>query len=249
MEYENTLLKNRNFIYEPDAVPTDENEKSDENIRIYSIKDEAEKTDTPLPFKVEKVKIHRERTDKTTAIAVIIVILSAVAGFALCGSFFNAADPSYINSYLKVRINGAFFENAVSSFFSMLIWLIMPFVCGFCAIGRPFTMLSLIVKGVGIGITLSSFLSCYSFNGILAFAAFILPSAVPGSAVAIYLSCQSLKSSYRLLCYTKGKCTDARPESYYGSFAGKALVCTVGCFIIGIFDALITLLLSDLFII
>ncbi len=245
MEYQNPLYKERNMIYEPDAVV----DIPSEEVRIYTLKS-AETTEEEIPaFSIERVKVHREKGEKSGIVLLLSVLISALAGFVLCGNFFGFTDSMYINEYIKSRMYGGFFANSAISFFSMVLWLVPVYLSGLCAVGQPFTVLTVTIKGLGLGITLSSFIAVYSLNGILAFAAFVLPSAVAGTLICVYLSNHSIKSSSRLLHYTKGRNADTHPESYFGSFTAKAIVCVIGCFISGIADSAITLLFSGIFVI
>lgn len=158
-----------------------------------------------------------------------------VAGAVLYGDMTVVISDEMLKNYLSGRIHGGFFGNAAASFIAALIWCIVPFISGLCAVGQPVGVLVPAFKGIGIGMTFSALLDTYGANGIPAFAAFILPSAFIGTFVCCYQCQLSLSCSNNILATLRGR-RETAPH-YYKIYIERFAVCCIGCFLLGIADA------------
>ena len=243
MDFINTLEKERNLIYEPDAVEKTE----DEDIRIYTEQHEV------IPFEFSaphKIRIKRSDSNIVGVILIILSVIGFVIGIALCGDFFLPIAESQLDYSLTAKIKGGFFANASSSFITMAIWIISAFSLGFSSISQPAVFVLPAIKCAGTGIMVFSLINAYGIlNGLLAFAAFILPSFVIGTLLMLYICRYAIKTSNRLFMLITAKSTDTRPEIIYRDFLAKGCIAIAGCFLGGIIDAVISLICSNFFVI
>ena len=227
----------------PDGVPSDNHSDSQE-----SSQNGFDSVD-PIRFTAQEIIIPKAKNHHTGAVLLILALLGAAAGFLLYEKLFDALSYDTVYSYLTLRLRGGFFSNASSSFFGALAWLIIPFVSGLCAIGQPIAIGIMPIKGMGIGIVGAYFLTTYGINGLWAFAALVLPSALIGTAVTAYQCKCALTCSCRLFRYITGRSTDPRPTRFYGGYMSSTVLCIICCFLLGIIDAGISAVFGGLFVI
>lgn len=245
---ENILQKERNLIYEPDAIVINENE--DEDIKVYTENSEEEAFPDTFYFEPQKIKIKKDNSSALPIIITLLAIIGFISGVVFCGSFFSFLDEAYLDDFLKGRISNGFFSGACVSFFSMAAFVIIGFSTGLSCISQPIAFLLPAVKCIGSGIALASFVKCYGLlNGILSFSAFVLPSFVIGTLITLYICRCAVKTSNRLFLYVSGKNTDARPREFYSGYLTKGLIALAGCFAGGIIDAVISFICSNFFVI
>ncbi len=245
---ENILQKERNLIYEPDAVAINDNE--DEDIKVYQEKNEETILPNAYLFEPQKIKIKKDNSSALEISISLLAVIGFVCGIIFCGSFFSFLSETYLNEFLKGRIQNGFFANACVSFFSMGAFVIFGFSTGLSCISQPIAILLPAVKCVGSGIALASFIKAYGLlNGLLSFSAFVLPSFVMGTLITLYICRCAVKTSNRLFLYISEKNTDARPKEFYGGYLSKGLIALAGCFIGGIIDAVISFICSNFFVI
>ena len=243
MEFVNTLEKERNLIYEPDAVATEED---NEDIKIFP-----EERITVSSFTVpQKIKI---KNDGNNAVSITLILLSLagfILGVAMCGVFFDALSKEYINTGLTAKIKGGFFGNAASSFITMAGWSIAAFAQGFSGVAQPAIFLLPAIKCAGTGIVLSSYIGSYGIlNGLLAFSAFVLPSFVIGTLLMLYICRCAVKSSNRIFLHITERNMNTRPKEFFKDYLTKGFITIAGCFIGGIIDAAIGFICSHFFVI
>lgn len=243
MEFVNTLEKERNLIYEPDAVPV-----SEEDIKIYS-----DKENEMLPFEFSMPHRIKIKNGDSNAVGIALIILSVIGfviGILLCGELFEPLTEAQLDSSLTAKIKGGFFANAAASFITMSMWIISAFLLGFSGISQPAVFLLPVIKCTGTGIMVFSLIKAYGvLNGLLTFAAFILPSFAIGTMLTLYICRCALKASNRLFLHINGKSADVRPKEFFTEYLTKGLITLAGCFIGGIIDSLIGLLCSNFFVI
>lgn len=242
MELSNTLEKERNLIYEPDAVADEE-----ENIKIYS--DKADLT-VPVFSLPQKIRIKNGGSNAAGIVLILLSVIGFIAGIILCDSFFEVLSEEYIKAGLTLRIKGGFFANAAFSFITMAGWVAFSFAMGYSGISQPVIFLIPAVKCAGTGIMLSSFVKAYGvLNGLLTFSAFILPSFAIGTLLTLYICRCALRVSNKTFLSISGKSADIRPAILYRDYLSKGFIAIAGCFIGGIIDAVISLICSNFFVI
>lgn len=88
----------------------------------------------------------------------------------------------------------AFFQ----SFLSLFLFLTIPYLCGFCAIGQVGACLTLFFKGLGLGAVLSGFYVQYQWQGIGYCAIAVIPPAVC-AVFTLFLACrESIRLANRI---------------------------------------------------
>lgn len=245
---ENILQKDRNLIYEPDAVSISDSE--DEDIKVYPEKNEEAILPNAYFFEPQRILIKKDKSSALEIILALFAIIGFVCGIIFCGSFFSFLSEAYLSDFLKDKMQNGFFSNACISFFSMTAFVIISFSAGLSCVGQPIAFFIPLIKCVGGGIALASFVKCYGLlNGLLSFCAFVLPSFAMGTLITLYICRCAVKTSNRLFLYVSGKNTDARPGEFYGGYLTKGLIALAGCFIGGIIDAVITFICSNFFVI
>lgn len=242
------FLSERNAVYEPDAVA---GEKTDELPKGPKVVIPGAESDEPLTadnITVSEIVIkNRQSRQYAGLILFITAIAGAVAGAVLYGDMTVVIPDEMLKNYLSGRIHGGFFGNAASSFIAALIWCIVPFISGLCAVGQPVGVLVPAFKGIGIGMTFSALMNTYGANGVPAFAVFILPSAFIGTIICCYQCRMSVSCSNSVLAALRGK-AEAAPH-YYKVYLERFAVCCIGCFLLGIADAALSFLLAPIFVI
>ena len=73
---------------------------------------------------------------------------------------------SLISDYVELRGNQSVFECACDSFISNLVFLLILFVFGLCAVGMPVIMSVPFIKGAGLGLISAYFYTTYGLNGL-----------------------------------------------------------------------------------
>ncbi|MGN0610817.1 MAG: stage II sporulation protein M [Ruminiclostridium sp.] len=251
---EEEFLRQRNAVYEPDAK-ADESEKSDENREdseavpdrpVVIIGNENDKATKENPTACA-IFISKKKNRYAAFILPITAVLGAVLGYILCETESGVISDASMHRFLSQRINGGFFGNAASSFIAAVLWCIIPFISGLCAVGQPVGVLIPIIKGIGIGAALAGLISSYGAGGIPAFAAFVLPSAVIGTLICCYQCRMSIGCSAKILSSIRGNGREA--PDFYKLYLERFLVCCTGCFLLGIADAAMSCLLGGIFVI
>lgn len=242
------FLSERNAVYEPDAVADEKTDEPSKGPRVVISGAQKDEQLTADGITVSEIVIkNRQSRQYAGLILFITAVAGAVAGAVLYGDMTVVISDEMLKNYLSGRIHGGFFGNAAASFIAALIWCIVPFISGLCAVGQPVGVLVPAFKGIGIGMTFSALLDTYGVNGIPAFAAFILPSAFIGTFVCCYQCQLSLSCSNNILATLRGRCETA--PHYYKIYIERFAVCCIGCFLLGIADAGISFLLGSIFVI
>lgn len=105
-----------------------------------------------------------------------------------------------LNGFSSQRHEQSFFQTFYASFMSHIGFLAVLFFCGFCAIGQPIIVFTLLFKGLGIGFSISSIYLIYGKNALYYVGFLILPITI----IAITLILLAGVESYRLcFCFTK----------------------------------------------
>ena len=181
----------------------------------------------------------------------VILFIAAVAGAVVGAVFYGkvtvTVPDELLENFLAGRIHGGFFGNAAASFISALIWCIAPFLAGLCAVGQPVGALIPAFKGIGVGMTFAALVNIYGANGIPAFAVFVLPSAFIGTVICCYQCRLSVLCSNSVLAALRGR-RETAPH-YYKIYLERFAVCCIGCFLLGIADAVIAFLFRPIFVI
>lgn len=246
------FLNERNAVYEPDAVAenTDEKEKNSGPRIVISGTDHSDEGTEKIADRITVSEIvikNKEQGKYAGLVLFLTAVIGAVAGAVFYGDITVTVPDELLESFLTARIHGGFFGNAASSFISALIWCIVPFISGLCAVGQPAGALIPAFRGIGIGMTFTALMNTYGANGIPAFAVFVLPSAFMGTVMCCYQCRLSLSCSNSVLAALRGR-RETAPH-YYKIYLERFAVCCIGCFLLGIADAALSFLLGPIFVI
>ena len=96
--------------------------------------------------------------------------------------------------YIRDKLNQSVFLTICNSFVSSGLFFAITFLCGFSAIGQPFTLLVPFVKGLGIGSSIGYLYLNYGIAGIGYSALLMIPSAI----ISIFSLVLSARESIRL---------------------------------------------------
>ncbi|MEG2295590.1 MAG: stage II sporulation protein M [Oscillospiraceae bacterium] len=105
-----------------------------------------------------------------------------------------------LNGFSNQRHNQNFLQTFSSSFASHIGFFAVLFFCGFCAIGQPIIVFTLLFKGLGIGFSISSIYLIYGKNAIYYVSFLILPIAIIGITLILLAGVESYRLSF---CFTK----------------------------------------------
>ena len=232
------FLKERNAVCESDAVAGGDDVCKGQDADTAVMTEENGKLSAD-GITVSEVVVKGRRNRQYAG---LILFITAVYGKATV-----TVPDEMLEGFLEGRIHGGFFGNAAASFISALIWCIVPFLAGLCAVGQPVGALIPAFKGIGVGMTFAALVNTYGANGIPAFAVFVLPSAFIGTVICCYQCRLSVLCSNSVLAVLKGR-RDEAPH-YYKIYLERFAVCCIGCFLLGIADAVITFLFRPIFVI
>ena len=92
-------------------------------------------------------------------------------------------------SFLDNRLGQTAMNTFLSSFYASLIFLVLLFFLGFCAVSAPLILAVPIFKGLGLGFSIGHFIMNYGTQGILFSLVILLPPALV-QAFAVCLGCK-----------------------------------------------------------
>lgn len=245
------FLNERNAVYEPDAVAENADGNEENNgprVVIAGKSGDDKKIEINGGITVSEIVIKNRQHGKYAGIVLFLTaVIGAVVGAVFYGDMTVTVPDELLESFLTGRIHGGFFGNAASSFITALIWCLVPFISGLCAVGQPVGALVPAFRGIGIGMTFTALMNTYGANGIPAFAVFVLPSAFIGTVICCYQCRLSLSCSNSVLAVLRGRRENA--PHYYKIYLERFAVCCIGCFLLGIADAALSFLLGPIFVI
>ena len=115
----------------------------------------------------------------------IIVFGFVIMGVALATACFYALDKSslmqlsFVSDYLSdKRLASNPTDILFSSFVTGTLFLIFPFVLGFCAVSKPVLYLIPIFRGIGLGTAICSLYYQLGYKGIIVALVTVIPSSV-----------------------------------------------------------------------
>lgn len=112
-----------------------------------------------------------------TALTLVGVLLGTIGFCTLPVD--NVIELSFIkNNLIDERLSMTYAQIMFNSFMSGSVFLLIPFLLGFCSISQPLLFLIPVFKGLGLGLGLSSMYFSMGIHGVAAAALTILPSSV-----------------------------------------------------------------------
>ncbi|MGI5857681.1 MAG: stage II sporulation protein M [Candidatus Merdivicinus sp.] len=161
----------------------------------------------------------RKRSTLTTVLAVLFLV--GVAYGAILVGYLDqetvAALDSITRGFLLGRAGDGFLSICLHSMASGMLLAGAIFLCGFSAVGQPFSLFFLLFRGIGLGISMGYFYSQMGGRGILLAMGMLLPSGAL-SGYALLLACrESLKlSGLFFRSMTAGAVMSVRTFRVYG---------------------------------
>lgn len=158
-----------------------------------------------------------------------ILFLAAVGYGAILSGFMDAGTANALEQitrgYLAGRAESGFVDIALHTFLSSLVLTGGIFLCGFSAVGQPFSICCLLFRGMGLGMSMAHFYLSFDGKGILLALLLLLPAGAL-SGYALLLGCrESLRLSNRFFrAMVKGEALSSRSFSVYGMKFGILLL-------------------------
>jgi len=182
---------------------------------------------------------------------VLILGLLFLAGVFLGALFVRSVSETTMEALLRIlgnfsqrRREQAFSENFTSSLTSSLNYLLVLFVCGFCAIAQPLEIALLMLRGLGFGFSAATLYAQYGAGATGFVGVFLVPGMVL-TTVALLLCCQeSLRMSGSLWGILRGG--DAQPYSRR-IYCARYIAAVVFCCAAAALEALLYALFSGAF--
>ncbi len=129
---------------------------------------------------------------------IVLFIIGMVYGTLLVKSkSYNIIEMLSIitSEYVSVNATQAIISTFINSFLSVFIFILVPYLLGYSAIGQLATMLIPLFKGLGLGSAMAQLYTSYGLKGIGYSALIIIPQTVI-SLFAIIIACrESIKLS------------------------------------------------------
>ncbi len=161
----------------------------------------------------------RKRSTLTTVLAVLFLV--GVAYGAILVGYLDqetvAALDSITRGFLLGRAGDGLLSICLHSMAAGMLLAGAIFLCGFSAVGQPFSLFFLLFRGIGLGISMGYFYSQMGGKGILLAMGMLLPSGAL-SGYALLLACrESLKlSGLFFRAMTAGTVMSVRTFRVYG---------------------------------
>ena len=115
------------------------------------------------------------------------------------GELMDTIIANAFNDYIEAKKDKSIAANFIDSIKINLIFIIISFVLGFCAIGTPLISLIPVVKGIGIGVICGYLYLKYNFSG-LGYCVLIIYPGLIVSMMSLLMACNfSLSFSYDML--------------------------------------------------
>lgn len=119
-------------------------------------------------------------------IMVLIGVLMGTITYCFAqGDFLNQLFNAQEN-FITVRQEKDLLSIMTSSFFGAAVFLAAAFLCGLCPLGQPFEVILLVIKGMGIGLTLSQLYTGFGSQKMLLSIGLVVPGAVISSISLVF---------------------------------------------------------------
>ena len=99
--------------------------------------------------------------------------------------------------FLLQKVGDTFLTAMFSALMSSGIFLLLLFLCGFSAVGQPFSFFLVVFRGIGLGTSMGYFYLNLGMKGILMSLAFIVPAGIVSSYAVLLAGRESVKLSNR----------------------------------------------------
>lgn len=117
----------------------------------------------------------------------------------------NARLVIMFSDYTMLRTTQSFFQTFINSFSVCLLFLLVVFTSGLCAVGAPIIAIVPLFRGIGIGVVSGYLYSTYSMSGAGYCMTVIFPSAIISTATLLFGCNESFIMSYEIYNIISGK--------------------------------------------
>ncbi len=168
------------------------------------------------------------RSSPLTTVLAVVFLAAIGYGAVLAGSLdadTAGALEQIARGYLAGRAESGFWGIALNAFLSSLMLAGAVFLCGFSAVGQPFSLFFLLFRGIGLGMSMAHFYLSLEGKGILLSLLLLLPAGAL-SGYALLLGCrESLRMSNRFFrAMTAGEALSPRGFRIYAAKFGILLL-------------------------
>lgn len=165
---------------------------------------------------IESIRLTNSQKRKAGIILLMAVLLAGAAAGTIMICMGSEDIFTSHNSVFRFLIRDYSPKTAVQifidSFKSIFIFLIVQFVLGFFAVGQPFEIMTVVIKGAVSGISASLAYLSYGLRGMAVNLVMLIPFAVLSSFILIAGARESFRFSCRLF-----RCAFSRDSSAGGA--------------------------------
>lgn len=209
--------------------PPLEDSPAEKNTPVSHAEEPAERT-PPVIFAAKAAPCPQKRRPAGTMTTLLGIFFLAAVGYgAILSGLMDANTANALEQitrgYLAGRAESGFVDIALHTFLSSLVLTGGIFLCGFSAVGQPFSVSCLLFRGIGLGMSMAHFYLSFDGKGILLALLLLLPAGAL-SGYALLLGCrESLRLSNRFFrAMVKGEALSSRSFSVYGMKFGILLL-------------------------
>ena len=162
--------------------------------------------------------------------------------------FTDSTLANIINECIKSKKEQSIASNFIDSLKFNLLFLLITFIFGFCAVGTPIITLIPIIKGLGMGLMCGYLYLKYNFSG-LGYCVLIIYPGLIISMFALITACNfSMSFSYEMLLSVAGNNKkDSKGEYQLKLFCIRYLIVLVLSILASAVDSITIKLFSGLF--
>ncbi len=163
--------------------------------KIVNLPENMSLPDTEIQFIAEK---------KPKSLIFTVLIALFFIGVAYGAVLAGGADAETAKSlqrisdaFLLQKEGATFFSALFSSLLSSGVFVLLLFLCGFSAVGQPFSFFLVLFRGIGLGTAMGHFYLNMGTKGILMSLALIVPAGIVSSYAILLAGRESVKLSNR----------------------------------------------------
>lgn len=163
--------------------------------KIVNLPENMSVSDTEIQFVAEK---------KPKSLLFTVLIALFFIGVAYGAVLVGGASPETSDSlqriteqFLLQKEGDGFLPALLSALLSGGVFVLLLFLCGFSAVGQPFSFFLVVFRGIGLGTAMGHFYLNLGVKGILMSLALIVPAGIVSSYAILLAGRESVKLSNR----------------------------------------------------
>lgn len=158
----------------------------------------------------------------------------------------NARLVIMFSDYTMLRTTQSFFQTFINSFTVCLIFLIIVFIAGLCAVGAPIIAAVPLFRGIGLGVISGYLYTNYSLSGAGFCMTVIFPSAIISTATLLFGCNESFIMSYEIYNIISGKIPN-KHGNLFKKYSLRFSILLIIMFISAIIDTITTIVFASKF--